>query len=252
MSPKSLSQNSYSSDILQAVSNEDSTPKATETKANPTEPETLDSHLESDASSHSATETHHLDEFDDILGENLQKPKLKDLIQSSDSPSRYFTILSMVFALLALVCCGTLIKQYLNYRHNGQKELTAKEEEARLYGGWLAGQKAFKNKGPDGTEPLATQALGEFRVSWKGAELRVDLVAECTDEETCLSLKSQELQIRDLLLPLLQASSQTEILNPTQKLALRRRLAEKLNDLKLKGKIIQIDFNDMMIEAGPK
>jgi flagellar basal body-associated protein FliL len=65
-------------------------------------------------------------------------------------------------------------------------------------------------------------------------------------------LKDQELKVRDLLMPVLQASSQEEVMNPTRKLALRRRMAEKLNELDLKGRVIQIDFNDMILESGQR
>ncbi len=175
------------------------------------------------------------------------KPTLKDLLHSSDSPSKYLTVLSVVFAGLALICSGILVVQYLKYRSNDKNEAARKEEEAKLYGGWLAGQHKFKYKSENGDD-LITQPLGEFRASWKGIELRVDLVAECSDEDTCKSLKDQELKVRDLLMPLIQGSSQEEVMNPSRKLAFRRRLAEKLNELELKGRVIQIDFTDMTLE----
>ena len=179
------------------------------------------------------------------------KPSLKDLLHSSDSPSKYMTVLSMVFASLALICSGILISQYLKYRANAKNEAARRDEESKLYGGWLAGQHKFKAKSENGDD-LITQELGQFRASWKNIELRVDLVAECTDEETCKSLKDQELKVRDLLIPMLQASSQEEVMNPTKKLQLRRRLAEKLNELELKGRVIQIDFTDMTLEPNSR
>ena len=179
------------------------------------------------------------------------KPTLKDLLHSSDSPSKYLTVLSMVFAGLALICSGILVVQYLKYRSNAKNEAARKEEEAKLYGGWLAGQHKFKYKSENGDD-LITQSLGEFRANWKNIELRVDLVAECSDEETCKSLKDQELKVRDLLMPLIQASSQEEVMNPSRKLAFRRRLAEKLNELELKGRVIQIDFTDMTLEPNSR
>lgn len=179
------------------------------------------------------------------------RPGLKELLHSPDSPSKYLTILSLVFAGLALLCAGILLNQYLKYRQHAKSATAQQDEEAKLYGSWLAGQHKFKNKSENGDD-LITQALGEFRASWKGIELRVDLVAECTDEETCKALKDQELKVRDLLMPVLQASSQEEVMNPTRKLALRRRMAEKLNELELKGRVIQIDFNDMILEPGQR
>jgi flagellar basal body-associated protein FliL len=196
-------------------------------------------------------ETTELPEPDSVSDAEGPKPTLKELLHASDSPSKYLTILSMVFAGLALICSGILVVQYLKYRSNAKNEAARKEEEAKLYGGWLAGQHKFKYKSENGDD-LVTQPLGEFRASWKNIELRVDLVAECSDEETCKSLKDQELKVRDLLMPLIQGSSQEEVMNPTRKLAFRRRLAEKLNELELKGRVIQIDFTDMTLEPNAR
>ena len=180
----------------------------------------------------------------------LQKPKLKELIRSPDTPSRYLTWLSLAFGLLAFLCYGLLAERYLAYRKSLQNPEVDKAEEERLYGGWLNKQNYFRKR-LTGEDAVYTQELGEFRVSWPGAELRADLVAECTDQDTCTALKSRPEQIHDLLLPVLQMSSQEKILNPNGKLDLRRNLSDKLNELKLKGKIIQVDFSDLTVEPAP-
>jgi len=242
------------SDILQVVSDHESTPKAESEKPSAATPdaatETEGSGSHPPDAGHGAPKNQLHDLPADSTNPNLKKPSLKELLHSTDFPSRYLTILSLVFAALALTCFGILVTQYLKYRHSVQNEASAREEEARLYGGWLNGQHKFRKKaGEDGIEPLITQALGEFRASWKDVEFRADLVAECSTEEACEQLKKMELQVRDLLLPVIQASNQEEVMNPARKLALRRRLAEKLNDLNLKGQVIQIDFNDMTLES---
>ncbi len=178
---------------------------------------------------------------------NLKKPKLKELIRSSDSPSRYLTWLSISFGVLAVCCYGLLVQRYVEYRKQKSNPALEKLEEEKLYGGWLNNQKYFR-KPKEGEEVVFTQALGEFRVLWTGSELRADLVAECTDEATCNALKDQPEKVHDVILPLLQSSSEQEVLNPNRKLELRRLISEKLNELKFKGKVIQIDFSDLTVE----
>ena len=98
-------------------------------------------------------------------------------------------------------------------------------------------------------EVTITEPLGEFKVSWPQAELRVDIVAECSSREACDQIKERISEVRDATLPVLQSSSRENILNPDKKLALRRTIAEKINDLKLGGKVTEIDFSDMTVEV---
>lgn len=178
---------------------------------------------------------------------HLPKPKLKELIRSADPPSRYLTWLSITFGFLAFTCYGLLIYRYIEHR-NASRDLQAEEaERARLYGGWLNKQLAFNRPRP-GEDPVFMQGIGQFRVTWAGSELRVSITAECTTEETCNELKNRPEEVSDLILPILQASSPEEVLNPNSKLELRRLLAEKLNTLKFSGKIMMVDFTDLTIE----
>ncbi len=180
--------------------------------------------------------------------DHLPKPKLKELIRSPDSPSRYLTWLSLTFGFLAILCYGLLVNRYLDYRNRNRNLEAEKAEAERLYGGWLNKQNAFNKMKMDGEDPVFTQALGEFRVIWATSELRADLVAECTNEETCNALKERPEQVHDLILPILQAKSPEQVLSPNSKLEIRREIVDKLNELKFKGKVLQIDFTDLTIE----
>lgn|GEM_PF-2149646 len=194
-----------------------------------------------------------LDEEILINEEHLPAPKLKELIRSPDSPSRYLTWLSLVFASLAILCLGMLVSRYLDYRNRNRDLQAEKAEAERLYGGWLNKQNAFNKMKMEGEDPVFTQPLGEFRVLWATAEMRADLVAECTNEGTCNALKDQPEKIHDLLLPVFQIRTPEQVLNPNSKLELRRELVEKLNEARLdgpksKGKVLQIDFTDLTVE----
>ncbi len=185
---------------------------------------------------------------DEINLDHLPKPKLKELIRSTDSPSRYLTWLSLAFGGLAILCYGLLVNRYLDYR-NRNRDLEAEKAEAeRLYGGWLNKQNAFNKMNMEGEDPVFTQSLGEFRVLWATSELRADLVAECTNEETCNGLKDRPEQVHDMILPIFQVRTPEEVLNPNSKLELRREIVDKLNELKFKGKVLQVDFTDLTIE----
>ena len=222
------------------MSNEESTPNSTpsETPDGSEKTENLDVSAPSD------------DDFGDLNSFHLQNPKLKELIHSSDTPSRYLTWLALSFAGLAVICFGLLIGRYVQYRNSHRDVEAEKAEEARLYGGWLNKQNAFTRLRP-GEDPIFMQALGEYRVTWPGNELRVSMSAQCTNEETCNELKARPEQLHDLLLPVLQASNPEDILNPNRKLELRRLISEKLNTLKFSGKVIMVDFSNLTIEPAP-
>ena len=175
------------------------------------------------------------DELEDIedqepqIDENLKSPKIKDLLLSPDYPSRYLTILSFLFAGLAILCLSLLVFQYVKHRHSAQKVL-AKNEAEKLV-------------------PLIHESMGEFRTMLKDAELRVDIDAECSIQETCDQLKEHMTEARDAIHPILESTSREEILNPDKKQQLRWRITEKLNDLKLPGKVLQVDFTDLSLEV---
>jgi flagellar basal body-associated protein FliL len=61
-------------------------------------------------------------------------------------------------------------------------------------------------------------------------------------------LKDRPEQVHDMILPIFQVRTPEQVLNPNSKLELRREIADKLNELKLKGKILQVDFTDLTIE----
>jgi flagellar basal body-associated protein FliL len=156
-------------------------------------------------------------------------PRLKEYLRSPDSPSRYMMLLAILFAILAVSCFSILIFQYLKHRHHEQKSTAPVIETVKI-------------------DPVFQQALGQFKIDWDDAEMRASLVAECSTAEACEELKNKATEVEDLILPLLQMSSRAQILNPTQKQYLRQQIAEKLNGMKLNGKVIQIDFSDLTID----
>ena len=238
MRPKTLSQICHRGDILRAVS--DSEKKENQPQASEHTP------LPETSGGESPKTSPEVEISEEVNFDHL--PKLKELIRSPDSPSRYLTWLSLAFGGLAILCYGLLVNRYLEYRNQSRNLEAEKAEAERLYGGWLNKQNAFNKMKMEGEDPVFTQALGEFRVLWATSELRADLVAECTNEETCNGLKDRPEQVHDMILPIFQVRTPEQVLNPNSKLELRREIADKLNELKLKGKILQVDFTDLTIE----
>jgi flagellar basal body-associated protein FliL len=173
-----------------------------------------------------------IDDLEEIDGLNLtftRSPRLKEYLTSPDSPSRYLMILAILFGILAATCFGLLVTQYLKHRHHAEKETAPVIQTVKI-------------------EATFHQPLGQFKIDWDDAELHADLDAECSTKEACEELKAKDTEARDLILPLLQGSSRSQVLNPTQKQYLRQQIAEKLNDLKLNGRVIQVDFSDLQID----
>jgi flagellar basal body-associated protein FliL len=170
-----------------------------------------------------------LDPTQDAHSYVIPAPRLKEYFTSTDAPSRYLILLSSLFAFLAVCSFSLLIFYTWKHRHAEQKTPVATTVES-------IGEASFN------------AALGQFKVQWDDGELSADLTAECTTEEACKALKDRYDQTHDSILPLLQASSRTEILNPARKLRLRQAIADKLNELKLNGRVVQIDFTDLTVE----
>ena len=166
--------------------------------------------------------------------EEHQTPKIKELLLSSDPPSRYMTVLSIIFASLAAVCFSMLIAMYLKHRHH------------------------VKNTPPKAErEVIISQPLGEFRVFLKSEktdgselELRADLVAECTTQEACDTLKTHLAEARDLIVPVLSGATQEDVMQTPSKNLLKRKATDRLNTMTLKGKVLQIDISNMTLERG--
>ena len=169
------------------------------------------------------------DDLPDFVPGSDKSPSLKDLLQSPDSPSRYLSFLAVVFALLGIFCLALLTHAYLKHRRSAQKPIEKKVEPV--------------------VEKTFNQELGEFVISWDHSDLRVNITAECTSLEACDQLKEHLSRARDATLPVLQGSSREQILNPEKKVLLRQAIAEKLTDLKLGGKITDVNFTDMTVEV---
>jgi flagellar basal body-associated protein FliL len=161
-------------------------------------------------------------------------PSIKELLNSSDPPSRFVTFLALGFALIALMCVGLFVSRYLDMKR-GSQPVEVKQESLPA-------------------EKIITEPLGEFKLVLKGAdhptegELRVDIVAECTNAEACQYLKDHLAQARDIVIPVLINARRADLLNPDGKTLIRKRITEQLNSLPMNGKIIQVLFTDLTIE----
>jgi flagellar basal body-associated protein FliL len=174
-----------------------------------------------------------LEELTRISPEEQKTPRIKDLLASPDSPSRFMTLLSILFALSAVICLMLLVTVYVKNRAAHKKVAPPAEQVV--------------------VAPTITEPLGEFRIflSPEGKErieLRVDVVAECSTQEACTYLKDHLPQARDVVLPALSNSTREEYLAPESKNLIRRKIAERLNSIPMSGKVLQIDFSDMTIE----
>lgn len=182
-----------------------------------------------EVSSHPAAELEDLDDLGDLTSIPEKTPRIKEFLVSSDSPSRYFMVLALVFAALAACIFSFLIYQYVQHRRASHpKALPAVVTKI---------------------EPTFEEKLGEFRISWNDGELRADLVVQCASAATCEELKNRKIEARDRILPILQSSSRNEILNPAKKQILRQQITDSLNEMKLSGKIVESNFSDLMVET---
>lgn len=173
------------------------------------------------------------EELTQLPPEAAKTPRIKELLQSSDSPSRFMTVLSIVFGILAIACFALLVSLYLKHRALQKKVVPV--------------------EAPVVAAPVITESLGEFKLflSPEGKErieLRVDVVAECSTQEACTYLKDHLPQSRDVVLPVLSSSTREEFLSPDSKNLIRRKIAERLNAIPMSGKILQVHFSDMTIE----
>jgi flagellar basal body-associated protein FliL len=193
-------------------------------------PKTNEAKDEADAlESVDLAELANLEPFPEADSSDSKSPRLKEYLSSNDAPSRYLMVLSFVFGFLAISCFVLLLWQYLKHRHHEQKIEVKTAETVKI-------------------EPSFHQPLGEYRVQWDDAEMRADLNVECSTQVACDELKNKYVEAHDLLLPIFQASSRSEMLNPNQKTRLRQALANKLNELKLQGEVREVDITDLSIE----
>jgi flagellar basal body-associated protein FliL len=165
------------------------------------------------------------------------RPALKQLLTSEDIPSRFMTVLSIAFATLAVLCAGLLVTMYFKYRkaHAPKPVVVAAPIQIEFI----------------------SQALGEFTVSVKSADpkveerqLRAQLTAQCTTQETCDELKSHLAESRDLVLPVLSSANQEDFFNVEAKTTLRNKITDRLNSLTLPGKVSDVNFTNLAVEKG--
>lgn len=164
----------------------------------------------------------------------IPTPPLKDLVLSPDPPSRFVSWMAIVFGVLAAACLALLLQRYWEIR---KRNLPAPEAPSKPV-----------------LEKIITEPLGEFKLVLKpidspnDGELRVDVVAECSNVEACQYLKDHLIQARDIVIPVFMNARRSELLSPESKLLLRRKITEQLNTLPLGGKVIQILFTDLTVE----
>ncbi len=189
------------------------------------------------------SEKHALDESEKKLA--LHRPQLKELLQSSDTPSRYVTLLSLVFGALALISAALLVAVMVT--KNKKIEPVAHDDPNKVK-----------------LEPLIQESLGHYQIvlkptaqenetgatAEKNQDLRVDLVAECSSIEACKLLKAQMPQARDLIIPVLSSATREDLLKSDTKNIIKQRIAEQLNGLVEPGQINQVHMSDLTIETG--
>jgi flagellar basal body-associated protein FliL len=174
-----------------------------------------------------------LEELTRLPPEALKTPRIKELLQSPDTPSRFMTVLSIVFGILAVVCFSLLVTLYVKHRAH-EKKIAPVEEKVVV-------------------APIITEPLGEFKLfltpeGKERIELRVDIVAECSTQDACTYLKDHLPQARDVVLPVLSTSTREEFLSTDSKNLIRRKISERLNSIPMTGKVLQVHFSDMTIE----
>jgi flagellar basal body-associated protein FliL len=172
-------------------------------------------------------------------GKTTETPRAKNKKEpltpamKADPISRKLILLSLIFATLALSCIGYLTFIYQQKKHANHAT----------------------NSGETSTvAPQAiTQGLEEIMVVLKNEqELRVEMVAECSQIETCDYLKDHIPQARDLLIPVLSGMNPQDLPNVESKNLLRKKLTDRLNTLEMPGKVIQIEFVNLSVEGNPK
>ena len=163
----------------------------------------------------------------------LKKKALKkelDDAMKADPTSRSLFRLSLFFAAIALTCFGYL---GMNLYKKKQAHTVIAVEVA-----------------PAKPAEAITQTFDVINVVLKNEqELRVELVAECSQKETCNFLKENPEQARDLLIPVLSNIDPQEFMKIENKDFVRKRLTDRLNSLEMPGKVIQIHFTNLGIEG---
>ena len=186
-----------------------------------------------EASSHPVAELEEIPdrgELEDLDAPSDRTPSLKELFKTPDSPSRYLLIFSFFLIIAAATCLILFGGRYWKHRHSVKNETIA-SPVLKL-------------------EPTFQVKLGEFKVSLSDGELRVDLVVQCGTQIACDELAARKIDARDRVLPILQNSSRSEILNSAKKQVLRQQITDSLNAMKLSGKIIEVNFSDLTVEIG--
>jgi flagellar basal body-associated protein FliL len=150
-----------------------------------------------------------------------------------DPLSRKLITLSLVFASLAAICIGLLT--YVRYEK--KKALHSHDAESE----------------PVKTAPIISQAIEEIHVVLQNEQhLRIEIVAECAQIETCDHIKNNPAQVRDLLIPVISNIDSNLFSNLENKKLIRKKITDRLNTMEMTGKVIQVHFNNLSIEGSPR
>ena len=188
-----------------------------------------------DETSEASTETPTDALVETLSVKSKEKPKKAPLTPAmkADPISRKLIQLSLFFAGLAITCIG-----FLTYVHHQKtrSQLPPVTEDTSKH-----------------NVQAITQALDEIQVVLKNEqELRVEMVVECTQPETCEYIKDHAPQVRDLLIPVLNNINPIELSSPESKNLVRKKLTDRLNTMDMVGKIIQVEFVNLTVEGNPK
>jgi len=151
----------------------------------------------------------------------------------ADPISRKMILLSLFFAGLATLCFAVMA-----YVHHQKK---------------IAKPTAVTETTNKPLDPVITQEIEEIHVILKNEqELRVEMVVECGQIETCNYIKDHLAESRDLLIPILNTINPNELSKVDYKNLIKKKLADHLNTMEMVGKVIQVEFTNLVVEGDPK
>ncbi len=175
-----------------------------------------------------------LSQLEELTDSAQENPPLKELLRSTDSPTRFMTLLSFVFGFLAVLCMGLLITLYVRM-HHGHKVVAPPPKAA--------------------FEKVLIQNLGDFNLVIKASPtlaedrtLTVEVNAECSNLDTYDLIKANLEEVRDVVAPLLLETTAEDWGNAEAKTLLRRKIADNINSLNFPGKVLQVDFSFQLVE----
>jgi flagellar basal body-associated protein FliL len=150
----------------------------------------------------------------------------------ADPISKKLILLSKLFASLALICIGFLTFIYHQKKH--------------AHDGTGAEDIAIK------LPIIFSQTLDGIHVKLKNEQdLRAEIAVECATRETCNFIKDNPTQVRDLVIPVLNSIDSDQFSNIENKRLVRKKITDRINTLRMPGRVIQVHFVNLSIEGLP-